>query len=181
MWVPRDFTPLNRSLKDRKNGADFLGQNGATQRLGRAMMLRTKPDKDYDKTRKELDHLGPYMPILLEACQEQQLSYEYRDGVTSYGIYTYSMASTLRELRAKGENPSFKTLNELVTEKLRRMRYSQTPNLVGAKVRCAAPVPWGKSQGAASARPAAKTPSRRPRKTGRKQAPATKKATKKKR
>lgn len=178
MWVQRDFTPLNRSLKDRKNGADFLGQNGATQRLGRAMMLRTKPDKDYDRTRKQLDHYGPYLPILLEACQEQQLSYEYRDGVTSYGVYTYSMAATLRELRAKGENPSFNTLNDLVTAKLMRMRYNQTPNLVGAKVRCNAPVPWGRSQGEAPVKPAAqagpKASSRRPRKTGRKRAPTTK-------
>lgn len=185
MWLPRDFTPLNRSLKERRNGADFLGQNGATQRLGRAMMLRTKPDKDYDRTRKELDHLGPYLPILLEACQEQQLSYEYRDGVTSYGVYTYSMAGTLRELRAKDDNPSFKELNDLVTEKLRRLRYNQTPRLVGAKVRCAAPVPWGNLQGAAPAKPTArtgaKTSSRRSRKAGRKRAPATKKATKKKR
>lgn len=184
MWVPRDFTPLNRSLKDRKNGADFLGQNGATQRLGRAMMLRTRPDKDYDKTRKELDHFGPYLPILLEACQEQQLSYEYRDGVTSYGVYTYSMAATLRELRARGENPSFNTLNDLVTAKLRRMRYNQTPNLVGAKVRCNAPVPWGRSQGEAPAKTAAQagptTSSRRPRKTERKRAPAAKKTAKKK-
>lgn len=182
MWVPRDFTPLNRSLKDRKNGADFLGQNGATQRLGRAMMLRTKPDKDYDKTRKELDHFGPYMPTLLEACQEQQLSYEYRDGVTSYGVYTYSMAGTLRELRAKGENPSFKTLNDLVTAKLKRMRYNQTPNLVGARIRCNAPVPWGNSQGAAPAKPTQtgpKTSSRRPRKTGGKQGPAAKRTKKK--
>ncbi|MGY8631223.1 caspase family protein [Bradyrhizobium sp. 14AA] len=182
MWVPRDFTPLNRSLKDRKNGADFLGQNGATQRLGRAMMLRTKPDKDYDKTRKELDHFGPYMPILLEACQEQQLSYEYRDGVTSYGVYTYSMAGTLRELRAKNENPSFKTLNDLVTAKLKRMRYNQTPNLVGARIRCNAPVPWGNSQGAAPTAPTGpKTSSSRPRKTGRKRAPVRKKTAKKKR
>lgn len=182
MWVPRDFKPLNRSLEKRRNGADFLGNNGATQRLGRAMMLRTKSDKDYDKARKELDHLGPYMPILLEACQEQQLSYEYRDGVTSYGVYTYSMAAALRELRIKGENPSFKTLNDLVTEKLRRMRYNQTPNLVGAKVRCNAPVPWGNLQGAPPAA-LAKTPGRtasssRSRKTGRKQAPAKKAARK---
>jgi len=184
MWVPRDFTPLNRSLEKRRNGADFLGQNGATQRLGRAMMLRTKPDKDYDKARKELDHLGPYMPILLEACQEQQLSYEYRDGVTSYGVYTYSMAATLRELRARGENPSFKKLNDLVTEKLMRMRYNQTPNLVGAKVRCNAPVPWGNLQGAPPAKlgtqAGAEISRTRRRKTGGKKASAAKKTANRK-
>jgi len=146
------------------------------------MMLRTKPDKDYDKTRKELDHFGPYMPILLEACQEQQLSYEYRDGVTSYGVYTYSMAGTLRELRARGENPSFNTLNDLVTAKLKRMRYNQTPNLVGAKIRCSAPVPWGNARGAEpAARGGAKASSTTPHKSGRKRAPARKKTTRRKR
>jgi hypothetical protein len=110
--------------------------------MGRAMTLRTQPDKQYDRTRKELGHRGPYLPILLEACQEQQLSYEYRDGVTSYGAYTFSMAKVLRENRARGINLSFADLNELVKAKLQRLKYDQTPNLVGPKALCAEQVPW---------------------------------------
>jgi hypothetical protein len=173
MWVARDFPKLNRSLADRKDGADYLGSNGATQRIGRAAMLRTKPDRDYDKTREELGHHGPYLPILLEACQEQQLSYEYRDGVTSYGVYTYCMAKVLRELRIKGQNPSFQQLNGLVTTKLHRLRYGQTPNLVGAKTWLEAEVPWGTS-GTGPAKPGAPkrkaAPRKRAGKTGRKSA-----------
>ncbi len=30
MWVPREFPPLNGSLSKSKNGADYLGDNGAT-------------------------------------------------------------------------------------------------------------------------------------------------------
>ena len=153
MWVPRDFPALNRSLGERKNGADYVGHNGATRRLGRAMRLRTKPDKEYDRTRKELGHLGPYLPILLEACQEQEFSYEYRDGATSYGAYTFCMAKVLRDNRTRGVNLSFADLNELVKAKLHRLKYDQTPNLVGAKKLCAQPVPWATAgKGAAAGR-----------------------------
>lgn len=137
-----EFDPLNKSLKKSKDGADYLSSNGATRRLGRSMALRTQPDREYDKKRIELRHEGPYLPILLEACQEQELSYEYRDGVTSYGAYTFCVAKVLREQRARGTNPSFKELSQLVTAKLRRLKYNQTPNLVGFSKRIAAKIPW---------------------------------------
>ena len=98
--VAARLSPLNRSLAERRNGADYVGRNGAARRIGRAMTLRTQPDQQYDRTRKELGHRGPYLPILLEA-QEEQLSYEYRDGAMSYGAYTFSMAKMLRENRAR--------------------------------------------------------------------------------
>jgi hypothetical protein len=165
MWVPRDFKPLNESLSKRRNGADYVGRNGATQRLGRGMALRTKPDKDYNKIRAELGHHGPYLPILLEACQEEQLSYEYRDGVTSYGAYTFCMAKVLREQRGRGTNPSFQELSELVTAKLRRLKYSQTPNLVGAREQLKAKIPWSLTEPARSER---RAPRKRAVKRGRK-------------
>jgi hypothetical protein len=143
MWVPRDFPALNRSLREKKNGVDYVGRNGATRRLGRAMRLRTMPNNQYDKTRIELGHYGPYMPILLEACREQEFSYEYRDGAMSYGAYTFCMAKVLRESRKRGVNLSFATLNEQVTEKLHRLKYNQTPDLTGQKDRLVEKVPWG--------------------------------------
>jgi hypothetical protein len=148
MWVPRDFPALNESLAEKSYGADYVGKNGATRRLGRSMTLRTKPDKEYDRTRKVLGHEGPYLPILLEACQEQEFSYEYRNGATSYGAYTYCMAQVLRDSRAKGVNLSFNQLSELVTQKLHRLKYNQTPNLVGAKDRLSALLPWGSAEDA---------------------------------
>lgn len=181
MWVPREFDPLNKSLKKSKDGADYLGSNGATRRLGRSMALRTQPDREYNKKRDELGHHGPYLPILLEACQEQQLSYEYRDGATSYGAYTFCMAKVLREQRARGTNPSFKELSRLVTAKLRRLEYNQTPNLVGFGKRIAAKIPWdvGAADAGRAEQPVSK---KRAAKTRRKQAPPAKKtAAKKKR
>jgi hypothetical protein len=142
MWIPRDFPPLNDSIEKQRNSVDYVGSNGATRRFGRAMILRTQSNKEYDKTRKELGHFGPYLPILLEACQETQFSYEYRDGATSYGAYTFCMAKVLRTNRARGVNLSFQDLNKQVTAKLHRLKYDQTPNLVGAEVLCAQAVPW---------------------------------------
>ncbi|QQO12282.1 hypothetical protein JJB99_22660 [Bradyrhizobium diazoefficiens] len=164
MWVPRKFDPLNKSLKKSKDGADYLGTNGATRRLGRSMALRTQPDREYDKKRIELGHEGPYLPILLEVCQEQELSYEYRDGVTSYGVYTFCVAKVLREQRILGINPSFKGLSQLVTAKLRRLKYNQTPNLVGFSKRIAAKIPWSAADADGNQQPA---PTKRVAKTGR--------------
>lgn len=115
------------------------------------MTLRTRPNDEYDKTRKELAHNGPYLPILLEACQEQEFSYEYRDGATSYGAYTFCMAKVLREHRAHGVNLSFHELNEHVTQKLHRLKYNQTPNLVGAKDILKQPLPWASANNGVAA------------------------------
>jgi hypothetical protein len=171
MWVPRDFPELNPSLAAKSYGADYVGKNGATRRFGRSMTLRTRPDKEYDKTRKELGHEGPYLPILLEACQEQEFSYEYRNGATSYGAYTFCMAQVLRESRGHGANLSFEQLSGRVTEKLHRLKYNQTPNLVGAKERVTAELPWGAAKDAGGKRASVKGTSARRRKSRSKPAP----------
>ena len=104
MWVPRDFPALNRSLAEKRNGADYVGRDGATRRFGRAMTLRTKPDKEYDRTRKELGHLGPYLPILLEACQEQEFSYEYRDGAILRRVHVLHGEGAAGEPRSRRQS-----------------------------------------------------------------------------
>ena len=175
MWVPRDFPELNPTLAAKSYGADYVGKNGATRRFGRAMTLRTRPDKEYDKTRKELGHEGPYLPILLEACQEQEFSYEYRNGATSYGAYTFCMAQVLRESRGHGANLSFEQLSERVTEKLHRLKYNQTPNLVGAKERVTAELPWGAAKDAGAKGASVKGASAKRRKSRRKPAPKRRK------
>ncbi len=143
MWEDRPLDSPNLSLK--KDGdTNYLGDNGATNRMGRAIRLRTLPRKEYDTARRALGHHGPYLPIILEACQENQLSYEYRHGTQSYGAFTYSLAATLRETRSKGTNPTFTGLMLDVTARLKLLKYNQTPNLVGAKTVVGQPVPWMK-------------------------------------
>ena len=112
-------------------------------RIGRAISLRSMAKKQYDATRKTLKHHGPYLPIILEACQEEQLSYEYRHGTQSYGAFTYSLAATLRASRGKKVNPSFVQLMDGVEERLKKLKYPQVPNLVGPKGVLKQAVPWG--------------------------------------
>ncbi len=143
MWVARDFPVTNRSLAEKKDGRGYLGVSGSTRRLGRAAALRTQANAQYDAARKALGHHGPYLPILLEACQEAEFAQEYRHGATSHGAYTFCMAQVLRANRKDGVNPSFNELSAQVTQKLHRLKFNQTPALIGAKARVAQQVPWG--------------------------------------
>ena len=143
MWQARKFPTVNKSLADSKAGPAYLGQSGASHRLGRAAALRTLPQKVYDATRTTLGHLGPYLPILLEACREAELSFEYRHGAASYGAYTFCLAQVLRANRQGGTNPSYAELSDQTTAKLHRLQYDQTPALVGPKSVLSQQLPWG--------------------------------------
>ena len=143
MWEDRPYASPNPSLKE-KGDTNYVGSGGASYRIGRAISLRSMDKKKYDATRKILKHHGPYLPVILEACQESQLSYEYRHGTQSYGAFTYSLATTLRGSRGKNANPSFIKLVDGVKERLKLLKYHQVPNLVGPKKTLQQPVPWVK-------------------------------------
>ena len=143
MWEPRNVDPENTNSKKWKGkGIGFVGTSGATWRLGRAVTLRSLPDKQYDCVRKEFGHFGPFLPVLLEACEENQLSYEYRHGVTSFGAFTYCLTQVFRESRAILPDLSWKDLLSAVAKKLDRMNYSQTPVLVAPAKIAGAAIPW---------------------------------------
>lgn len=139
MWVQRDLTPLNPDLASDKA---YTGKSGADRRLGRSVALRTLPNRKYDRVRKELNHHGPYMPVIYQACQEEELSLEYRHGVCSYGAFTYCLARTLRHHRNKGTSPTFQALLDETKSALRELRYDQTPALVGPRNVVAQAIPW---------------------------------------
>jgi len=142
MWEDRPMESPNSTLAKSKNAVAYLGENRSTYRLGRAIPLRTLPNAEYDRQRKALDHHGPYLPIILQACQEDQFSFEYRHGATSYGAFTYSLAEVVRQQRRNRHNPSFKELSVLVTKRLQLLKYDQTPCLVGASKVVSQPLPW---------------------------------------
>lgn len=142
MWEERKFADLNRDLAKTDQGLAFLGHNRATYRFGRSAALRTLAAKEYDKRREALGHQGPYLPVIMEACQESQLSYEYRHGVTSYGAYTYSLAAVLRRLRKQEKkNPTFQELTRLVEAQLKSLKYDQIPCLLGPDAVTSQPIP----------------------------------------
>ena len=144
MWRKRDLPPPNESLAKSRVGAAYLGTNKSTYRLGRGVPLRGLANRTYDSERKALGHKGPYLPIILEACREEQYSYEYRDGAASYGAFTFALARSLRDQRALGRNPNFVKLSGLATEKIKALRYDQEPCLVGPPSQLKKPIPWSR-------------------------------------
>jgi hypothetical protein len=142
MWEKRELPTPNESLAASSEGDAYLGNDRSTYRLGRGMPLRGLANRTYDRERKKLGHYGPYMPVILEACREEQYSYEYRDGAASYGAFTFALARSLRDQRALGRNPTFVTLSRLATEKLKALRYDQDPCLAGPQGQLTQRIPW---------------------------------------
>jgi len=139
MWVQRDLPPLNRGLAERKNSTRFLGEDKATVRIGGGAVLRTQSPDEYNRTRTALKHKGPYMPVVYEACQEDEFSFEYQHGAISQGAFTYAMAAILR--RSRGPL-TFGALLKETGSVLSDLRYEQHPQVVGPREVLKANVPW---------------------------------------
>jgi hypothetical protein len=141
MWVERDFEPLNdRFSSDEKQTARYFGRDGVSTRLGRASIVRGQDEAEYRrrKRREGSPKVGPYLPLIIEACQEKELSYEYRHGVTSYGAFTFSLALELR----RRKRITFSRLVEVTGGRLAKLGYEQRPQLLGPKAIMTARVPW---------------------------------------
>lgn len=141
MWISRDMAPLNPdfSIEDVEN-ENYFGASGVKTRLGRASIVRGQSAEQYAETKKRAENapVGPYLPLILEACQEEELSYEYRHGVTSYGAFTYALAKCLRRRR----RISFADLVAEVGAQLGELGYAQLPQILGPKSVTQAEVPW---------------------------------------
>lgn len=137
MWVERKIESPNKGL-DRA----YIGESGATRRLGRAVNLRTLPNRQYNLARETYKHHGPYLPMIYEACSEGGYSYEYRHGVTSFGAFTYCLAAVLRRQAHAGKNISFEALLKETSRDLHELGYDQKPCLVGPGGLRSAKVSW---------------------------------------
>ena len=164
MWVDRDFERLNADFsKEEKANARFFGGNGATVRLGRAAPLRRDTQAEYKRALRRKDGpVGPFLPLIIEACGEDQLSYEYRHGATSYGAFTFCLASILREEKSI----TFKDLVEKTASRLAELRYDQVPQILGPGVVVGAKVPWNTGQAIKKPPPRRRPGSSTPRLSG---------------
>jgi len=135
--VERKIESPNREL-----GSEYTGETGAMRRLGRAVSLRQLPNAAYDRARKAYGHKGPYLPMIYQACREDEFSYEYRHGVTSFGAFTYCLAAVLRRYGHQGEGISFEQLLRRVGKDLKELGYDQKPCLVGPRARRSREIPW---------------------------------------
>jgi len=140
MWVERDFADLNEGFSRRESAKrDFFGKNHSTVRLGRAATLRVSDERSYANAKaKSVDPVGPFLPLIIEACAEEQLSYEYRHGATSYGAFTFCFTSILRQEKTL----TFKQLVALATERLARLGYDQKPQIMGPQIYMDAKIPF---------------------------------------
>lgn len=141
MWEERGLRKLGSDFApDAETRSAYFGANSTVARLGRASALRRMSRTEYER-RKEAaagQPVGPYLPLLLEACAEQELAYEYRHGVTSYGAFTYTMANLLR----RGDQPSFEKLVQRTGAQLKDLGYTQHPQILGPRTLLASEVPW---------------------------------------
>ena len=126
MWRERDLEPLNDKFGgSAKERAEWMGSNGATRRLGRGMRGRVLSESVYKRL--PADQRGPYLPVIMEACQEGSLSFEYRDGVTSYGAFSYSL---VKNLRSKPQS-TFSAVVGRTAKTLDALGYRQVPQILG--------------------------------------------------
>lgn len=138
MWVERDWVKRARKSTLKAETANTVSNREGIRRLGQSISVRGYDDKLYDKRRKAYGHEGPFLPILMYACGESQLSYEYRHGVTSYGAFTYALARTLRTSK---QRPTFKALVREAGKLLADLGYDQSPAIVGPASLIGKPVP----------------------------------------
>jgi len=142
MWEERKFDQLNGNFAPVGEEAEahkFFGENQATVRIGRAAPLRLSDRTSYEEAKEQSDGpVGPFLPLIIEACAEQELSYEYRHGATSYGAFTFCLVSILRKER----DITFSDLVTKAREKLERLGYRQHPQILGPKVYLDAKVPF---------------------------------------
>ncbi|HPA19129.1 MAG TPA: caspase family protein [Verrucomicrobiae bacterium] len=140
MWLARDLAPHNRDLL-KYHG---LVTSSGARRIGSGVAARQLRDSDYDRVRRELGHRGPYWPLLLFACGEQELAGEYHHGPITYGAFTFALVKTLRDHGKANREISFGRLVEKTARLLRcpDLGFDQTPAAFGPASKLKAPVPW---------------------------------------
>jgi hypothetical protein len=141
MWQERDLEKDNPQLAETNRSDEFTGPSRVELRLGRANFLRL-PKTEQTRRQKRYDHKGPYMPVLLQACQANELSYEYRDGVTSYGAFTFALTTALKMARGSGAKITWKSLLARTAVVLKKHDYDQLPAIAGPSKVISKAIPW---------------------------------------
>lgn len=139
MWKERDLRPTDKAFQ---KWVQRGRPTTMTSRLGHAMALRSLPTAAFNRRRKELGHHGPFMPLLLYACREDEVALEYRHGAVSHGAFTYSLAKNVRarrkELalgaRRRAAPVTFEQLVKAVGSDLQELGYDQHPQIAGPVV-----------------------------------------------
>ncbi|MEZ6070668.1 MAG: caspase family protein [Pirellulales bacterium] len=138
-WGPRRVEPINPAFSDEEWAVRaYCGKDGNEYRLGRAMPLRRMSQAEYERASDEEAIVGPYLPVILEACGEQECAFEYRAGSQSYGAFTYALTNALRAR----PDASFVALIDDVGRRLDELGYRQRPTVLGPRRVIEAPTRW---------------------------------------
>lgn len=132
MWVERKIESPNPQF-ERKFSTAKAAKNttGITHRLGQAMDLRAHSPAVMKREAAARGHKGPFLPVLICASREKQLSFEYQHGPIAYGAFTYCLVKTLRhDRRLKKPQLTFDSLISEVGRELAELGYAQKPTLV---------------------------------------------------
>jgi metacaspase-1 len=147
-WRRRQLKKLLPGLDQDKQEA-YVGLNGFTYKLGRAIPLRNVSEAKFQELTKLRKHKGPYLPVVMEACRDDQLSYEHADGAITHGAFTFSLVSEFKEPNLL----TFKKLGTQVTKNLKDQGVDQQPQIVGPKKILNRPVAqWDQGGGNGGAR-----------------------------
>ncbi len=112
------------------SAALWFGSDRTVRKLGRAPSLRELENDDYDRVRKEIGHKGPYLPVIFEACGENEPAQEHTEGAVTYGAFTFCFLQALKQSGGAKAGLSYHDLLTKTKAKLDRLGYSQTPKLL---------------------------------------------------
>lgn len=132
MWLPRKLKPINAQFApDPELNKAYFGESGSLSRLGRAAALRVWTAAAYDTAKKAAKGrgFGPFLPVILEACAERELAYEYRHGTESYGAFTFALTDIL----SRTPKLTYHDLVKKAAARLKQLDYDQHPALLGPK------------------------------------------------
>jgi metacaspase-1 len=117
LWVARERINLKQRLdrSARRVVQRFVGANADTQRLGRAVCYWADDPRQYKAAKQRLGHKGPYNPVIVAACREDQYAEEYRHGAASFGALSFVLA---KELRRSGGRATLEDLLALCNEQM---------------------------------------------------------------
>lgn len=144
MWETRRLPPVIPDKLGEKERL-YFGNSGVQYRLGVAASLRSLTSKEYDLARERKGHQGPYMPIIITACEEDEYAYEYKHGVTPHGAFTYALTNTLRRLQRQKRAVTFRQLVAKTREIIIKLGYKQRPTITGPTARLDERIPTSAS------------------------------------
>jgi len=113
---------VESEVPENGNPEAYTGLAGTSRRLFRGMSLRPHPKVDAGNS-------APYLPVILQACAENEAAEEHSDGLNSYGAFTFCLAQVLSD-EGITESTTWDHILKLTSARIKNLGYRQTPQLL---------------------------------------------------